>query len=113
MTNGIRFGRSGDRGGRIHHAQSGDPSNPLAVRLRGFPEYRAAWREVVLALADWFHVMSPDRRGFDLSFKPNGIDACRTRRMRFRFRRACASEARDKAQASAGLPWRARTETAR
>lgn len=67
--------------GRLHHASAGDPSRPLILCLHGFPEYWAAWSGVMAELADAFFVVAPDQRGFNLSFKPLGEEAYRTRRM--------------------------------
>lgn len=60
---------------RMHYAAMGDPSAPLMLCLHGFPEYWAAWREVMPLLAERFYVVAPDQRGFGLSSKPSGVDA--------------------------------------
>ncbi|MDN2581356.1 alpha/beta hydrolase [Aquibium sp. ELW1220] len=66
--------------GRLHYASAGDPSRPLILCLHGFPEYWAAWSGVMTELADAFFLVAPDQRGFNLSFKPQGEEAYRTRR---------------------------------
>jgi len=58
---------------RLHVACCGRKENPLLVLLHGFPEYWAAWSEVMPLLADDFHVLAPDLRGFNLSDKPNAV----------------------------------------
>jgi pimeloyl-ACP methyl ester carboxylesterase len=49
------------------------------IFLHGFPEYWAAWREVMRELAADFHVVAPNQRGYDGSSKPREIEAYRTR----------------------------------
>lgn len=71
-----------DAGGiRLHVASTGDPAAPLVVCLHGFPEYWAAWKEVMERLSDSFHLVAPDQRGFNLSDKPAGAHAYQTRNM--------------------------------
>jgi pimeloyl-ACP methyl ester carboxylesterase len=66
---------------RLNVASAGDPAKPLIICLHGFPEFWAAWREVMLELADDFHVAAPDQRGFNLSSKPEGEEAYRSKRL--------------------------------
>ncbi|MGE0501888.1 MAG: alpha/beta fold hydrolase [Rhizobiaceae bacterium] len=65
----------------LHVVSAGDPAKPLIVFLHGFPEYWEAWRQVMERLADDFHVVAPDQRGFNLSSKPAGVDAYRAKRI--------------------------------
>lgn len=67
--------------GRLHVARAGDSDAPLIICLHGFPEYWAAWRDVMLALCGHFRIVAPDQRGFGRSFKPEGVDAYRTANM--------------------------------
>jgi len=57
-------------GVRLHYASCGDASKPLMLMLHGFPEFWGAWRHVMPAFADAFHVVAPDLRGYNLSDKP-------------------------------------------
>jgi epoxide hydrolase 4 len=66
---------------RLNVASAGDTSNPLVIFLHGFPEYWAAWRPVMERLADRHFVVAPDQRGFNLSSKPEGVDAYRGRHL--------------------------------
>ncbi|WP_187971900.1 alpha/beta fold hydrolase [Aquibium microcysteis] len=75
------FGSFDTGEGRLHYAAAGDPSRPLILCLHGFPEYWAAWSGVMAELADAFFLVAPDQRGFNLSFKPKGEEAYRTRNM--------------------------------
>lgn len=65
----------------LHCAATGDAAAPLIVCLHGFPEYWAAWSAVMAELRGDFWLVAPDQRGFNLSSKPDGVDAYRTRRM--------------------------------
>ncbi|WP_047146368.1 alpha/beta fold hydrolase [Aquamicrobium sp. LC103] len=66
---------------KLHFASIGNPEHPLVICLHGFPEYWAAWGAVMAELADGFHLVAPDQRGFNLSSKPAAIDAYRIRHM--------------------------------
>lgn len=61
----------------LNYAACGNAEQPLIICLHGFPEYWAAWSAVMLALADDFHVVAPDQRGYNLSSKPDGVGAYR------------------------------------
>ncbi|OWY19563.1 alpha/beta hydrolase [Sphingobacteriales bacterium UPWRP_1] len=49
----------------------------LVVLLHGFPEFWYSWRKQIPALAEYYTVVAPDMRGYNLSDKPNGIYAYR------------------------------------
>lgn len=59
----------------------GDPHAPLVLFLHGFPEYSAAWDEVLPAFADRFHAVAPDQRGYARSGKPSELDAYRIKHL--------------------------------
>lgn len=65
----------------LNVASAGDSAAPLVVLLHGFPEYWAGWAEIMRDLAADFRVVAPDQRGFNLSDKPDGVDAYRVRHM--------------------------------
>lgn len=65
----------------LHVAQAGDESNPLIICLHGFPEFWEAWGPVMQELANEFHLAAPDQRGFNLSSKPDAVEAYRTKHM--------------------------------
>ena len=54
----------------------GDAHAPLMLFLHGFPEFWAAWREPMahFAARGWLCV-APDLRGYNLSDKPEGVEA--------------------------------------
>ncbi|WP_157015424.1 alpha/beta fold hydrolase [Mesorhizobium xinjiangense] len=66
---------------RLQVAEAGDTARPLIVLLHGFPEYWVAWRAVMERLAATFHVVAPDQRGYNLSSRPDGVDAYRVGHM--------------------------------
>jgi pimeloyl-ACP methyl ester carboxylesterase len=62
----------------LHCASSGPPDGPLVVLLHGFPEFWFAWRDYFQPLAErGFRGVAPDQRGYNLSSKPDGVDAYR------------------------------------
>ena len=75
----FRFGEIANGDVTIRYAAAGDPAAPLLLMLHGFPEYWAAWAKVMTRLADRFHVVAPDQRGYNLSSKPQGVEAYRAR----------------------------------
>lgn len=77
----MRFSTFENGGIELNYAAVGSHEHPLIICLHGFPEYWAAWKAVMLALADRFHLVAPDQRGYNLSSKPEGLEAYRTRNM--------------------------------
>jgi epoxide hydrolase 4 len=77
----FRYGEAVNGEVTIHYAEVGDPAAPLILMLHGFPEYWAAWKEVMVRLADGFHVVAPDQRGYNRSSKPDGVEAYRARHL--------------------------------
>ncbi|MGB6118748.1 MAG: alpha/beta hydrolase [Mesorhizobium sp.] len=63
----------------LNVALAGDPAARPIICLHGFPEYWAAWRDVMTDLARDFFVIVPDQRGYNLSTKPQGVDAYKGR----------------------------------
>lgn len=55
----------------IAYREAGDTSNPKLVLLHGFPSSSHQYRNLIPALADRFHVISPDYPGFGTSELPN------------------------------------------
>jgi epoxide hydrolase 4 len=63
-------------GVRLHYVEMGE--GPLVVLLHGFPEFWYSWRHQIPALAAaGFRVVAPDMRGYNLSEKPEGVNAYR------------------------------------
>ena len=68
VTNGVR----------LHCAIAGPEDGDLVVALHGFPEFWRGMGGVMVALARaGYRVVAPDQRGYNLSEKPEGIDAYR------------------------------------
>ena len=60
-----------DAGGvRLHAVEGGRPGGPAVVLLAGFPQTWWAWRKVMPALADRFHVIAIDLPGQGHSERP-------------------------------------------
>lgn len=55
----------------IAYREAGDPTNPKLVLLHGFPSSSHQYRNLIPALADHFHVISPDYPGFGNSDFPD------------------------------------------
>jgi len=66
VTNGVR----------LHCAIAGPVDGVLVVALHGFPEFWRGMTGVIVSLARaGYRVVAPDQRGYNLSEKPEGIDA--------------------------------------
>ena len=63
----------------LNVAAAGDPAAPPIICLHGFPEYWAAWRDVMLDLVRDHFVIVPDQRGYNTSSKPADVAAYRGR----------------------------------
>ena len=62
----------------LNVALAGDPANPPAILLHGFPESHRTWREVAPRLQDQFYLVMPDQRGFAGSDRPQEVEAYET-----------------------------------
>ncbi len=56
----------------------GDPGLPKMLMLHGFPEYGGAWGDLAPLLADRFHCIAPDQRGYGGSYAPDEVGAYAT-----------------------------------
>lgn len=68
-----RHGYANVNGVRLHYAEMG--SGPLVILLHGFPQCWYTWRYVMPRLAQRFHVVAPDMRGYNESSKPGGVSS--------------------------------------
>ena len=59
---------------KIAYREAGKPGNPKLVLLHGFPSSSHQYRNLIAALADRFHVLSPDYPGFGNSDAPDPRD---------------------------------------
>jgi len=55
----------------IFYREAGNPESPKLVLLHGFPSSSHQYRDLIPALADKFHVISPDYPGFGFSDIPD------------------------------------------
>jgi len=60
----------------LHVMEAGPEDGPMIMFLHGFPEFWFAWRKQIGYFADkGYLVVVPDQRGYNLSDKPEGIEA--------------------------------------
>jgi epoxide hydrolase 4 len=73
MANGSwRHGFAQSNGIRLHYVEQGE--GPLLLLLHGCWAFYYCWRHQIPALAQQFHVVAPDLRGFNDSDKPEGVE---------------------------------------
>jgi len=79
----IRAGQYAELGNgiRLHYASVGEAEARPILLLHGFPEYWAAWEDVLPHLASGWHAVAPDLRGFNLSSQPADVRAYRAREL--------------------------------
>lgn len=58
----------------------GDPALPRLLLLHGFPEYGGAWDDFAPLLAERYHVIAPDQRGYGRSWAPADVGRIPRRR---------------------------------
>jgi len=58
------------RGRKIFYREAGDPSAPTILLLHGLPGNSAEYCNLIIALADRFHLIAPDYIGFGESEAP-------------------------------------------
>jgi pimeloyl-ACP methyl ester carboxylesterase len=67
----VKYGTIKLEGPDIFFREAGDPNNPKLVLLHGFPSSSHQYRNLIVALADKFHVLAPDYQGFGNSDAPD------------------------------------------
>lgn len=60
-------------GHAFHIRRWGDPALPRLLLLHGFPEYGGAWGDLAPLLAERFHCIAPDQRGYGQSWAPEAV----------------------------------------
>ncbi len=60
---------------RMHYVTHGE-GEPVLL-LHGFPEYWGVWKQVMADLGGDFRVIAPDLRGYNLTSRPEGVEAYR------------------------------------
>jgi epoxide hydrolase 4 len=64
-------------GVRLHYLSAG--RGPLILFVHGFPEFSYAWKAQLEAFAADYHAVAVDLRGYNLSDKPEGVEAYRAK----------------------------------
>jgi len=59
---------------KIHCVSLGRSGAPLLVMIHGFPDFWYSWRAQMPTLAQDFHVVAIDQRGYNLSSQPTGVE---------------------------------------
>ena len=62
-------------GVRLHYVEQGN--GPLILFLHGFPEFWYAWKDLLTDFGRDHHAVALDMRGYNLSAKPEPVDAYR------------------------------------
>lgn len=65
----------------FHIASMGSPDKPLLLFLHGFPEFWYEWKDFLPAFAEDYYCVAPDQRGYNLTEKPEPIDAYRAKHL--------------------------------
>jgi pimeloyl-ACP methyl ester carboxylesterase len=67
----VKFGKIKIDGLNIAYREAGDAKKPKLVLLHGFPASSHQYRNLIVALANDFHVIAPDYQGFGNSDSPD------------------------------------------
>jgi epoxide hydrolase 4 len=70
-----RDGYADSKGVKIHYVTAGQ--GPLLVLIHGFPDFWYTWRDQIPELSKHYQVVAIDQRGYNLSDKPEGVEAYR------------------------------------
>ena len=63
---------------QLHVMRAGNPDGEPVILLHGFPESWLGWQHQITPLAEAsYNVIVPDQRGYNLSDKPDGVEAYR------------------------------------
>lgn len=68
----VEHGQAPVNGTEIHYVRAGPRDAPPLVLLHGFPESWLMWRALIPTLAQQYHVVAADLRGYGDSAKPAG-----------------------------------------
>jgi pimeloyl-ACP methyl ester carboxylesterase len=67
----VSFGRVSADGVSVFYREAGQRGNPVLLLLHGFPASSFQFRELILRLADRYHVIAPDLPGFGFTEVPD------------------------------------------
>lgn len=66
----------------MHVVEKGSKGQPVIIFLHGFPEFWYGWhRQIDYFAAKGYRVLVPDQRGYNLSSKPESIEAYQVREL--------------------------------
>ena len=65
----------------LHYAETGPEQGTLVLLLHGFPEFWYCWKDILPGLGETYHAVAPDMRGYNLSDKPDGVEAYHIRHL--------------------------------
>ncbi|MEO2023186.1 MAG: alpha/beta hydrolase [Pirellulaceae bacterium] len=68
----LRHGYADSSGVKIHFVEAGQ--GPLVILIHGFPDFWYTWRDQIPDLAEHFHVVAIDQRGYNKSDQPKGVE---------------------------------------
>src|SRR5690349_23748419 len=60
-------------GVKLHYVEEG--RGPLIIFLHGFPEFWYEWKDLLTDFGKDHHAVAPDMRGYNLSDKPEKVEA--------------------------------------
>ena len=82
MLEGFQYKTCDLNGIKIAYSElgKGKRKGPILL-LHGFPQNRFMWYRIALILADYFHVICADLRGYGDSSKPKGVSEYSFRKM--------------------------------
>ena len=76
MSSELRHTERLVNGVRLHCVEAGPEQGPPVILLHGFPEFWRGWDRQIGPLARaGFRVVVPDQRGYNISEKPQGVEA--------------------------------------
>jgi pimeloyl-ACP methyl ester carboxylesterase len=79
MSVEIRHAEADVNGVRVHYAAAG--GGPLVLFLHGFPEFWYEWRRQLADFGRDHLAVAPDQRGYNLSARPEGVEAYAVRHL--------------------------------
>ena len=60
---------------KLHYIESGWENDRLVLMVHGFPDFWYSWRYQIPKLAEKYHVVAIDQRGYNKSSKPKSVSA--------------------------------------
>lgn len=70
----VKYKTASAEGLSVFYREAGTPGNPKLLLLGGFPASSHQFRNLIPALADRFHIVSPDYPGFGNTDMPDPVE---------------------------------------